>query len=101
MREPNARPTAGKSASVKCSCFLHPAERTVKLNFSFAGRSSRLVPLIRSPLLETQSFSGATFEIEWGDRVALVGPTVQENHLVADDYRRRGAEQRRIKSGTV
>ena len=44
------------------SCFSPPpAERTVKLNFGFAGRSSRLVlSLIRSPgLLEMQSFLAA------------------------------------------
>ncbi len=53
------------------------AERTVKLNFSFAGRSSRLVlrfDKVSKAFGDAELFSGATFEIEWGDRVALVGP---------------------------
>jgi len=52
-------------------------DKIIKLSFTFAGRSSRLVLLfdkVSKAFGETMLFSEATFEIEWGDRVALVGP---------------------------
>ena len=54
-----------------------PAEKTGKLNFGFAGRSSRLVlsfDKVSKAFGGAELFSEATFEIEWGDRVSLVGP---------------------------
>ncbi|RJX27070.1 MAG: ABC transporter ATP-binding protein [Dethiobacter sp.] len=56
---------------------LPRSDKNIDLNFTFAGRSSRMVlsfDKVSKAFGETKLFAEATFEIEWGDRVALVGP---------------------------
>lgn len=52
-------------------------EKTMNLDFGYAGRSGRIVLAFQnvSKVFEkTKLFENANFEIKWGDRVALVGP---------------------------
>jgi len=61
---------------------LKPAEGTVKertmnLDFGYAGRSGQIVlefKNVSKAFEKTKLFENASFEIKWGDRVALVGP---------------------------
>jgi ATP-binding cassette subfamily F protein 3 len=52
-------------------------DKSMNLNFSFAGRSGKIVlsmENVSKAFGETVLFKNATFKINWGDRVALVGP---------------------------
>ncbi|MDO9535124.1 MAG: ABC-F family ATP-binding cassette domain-containing protein [Bacillota bacterium] len=52
-------------------------ERTMNLDFGYAGRRGQVVlefKNVSKAFEKTKLFENASFEIKWGDRVALVGP---------------------------
>jgi ATP-binding cassette, subfamily F, member 3 len=53
------------------------SSKAMSLNFGYGGRSSRIVVAfdgVAKYFGEMKLFGGVTFEIYWGDRVAIVGP---------------------------
>lgn len=53
------------------------SSKTMALNFGFGGRSSHIVVAfdgVAKYFGDMRLFGGVTFEIYWGDRVAIVGP---------------------------